>query len=59
MAAEPMTPAAPVTTATLPSSRIRSGMGMFLRLVRFFRISGPRLRHASLYWADYFICDAG
>ena len=39
MVAVPMTPAAPVTTATLPSRRIRSGMWFFPVVSWFFRLS--------------------
>ena len=47
MVAAPITPAAPVTMATRPSRRIRSGMNAFPHLLRLFRIRG-----------DYFICGA-
>jgi hypothetical protein len=61
MVAVPMTPAAPVTTATLPSRRIRSGIsGISPGLVRLFRISGGSAEAArTLSGRDYFIRRAG
>jgi hypothetical protein len=57
-----MIPAAPVTAATLPFGRIRSGMGVFVSfwLIRLSRILlGSAGSGRTLIGTDYFIWNTG
>jgi hypothetical protein len=57
-----MIPAAPVTAATLPFGRIRSGIGVFVSfwLIRLSRILlGSAGSARTLIGTDYFIWNTG